>query len=298
MVTRPGTPFDAFIAPARARPQMWRLILGSVLAIGVYLGLFAAAAALVVLHYGVFAAGILTALVKGIGPGGVLMLLCSFAGLAAGAVISARLLHGRRAGTLFGAALRPVAADLLRAVGAAGAVGGGAALLWVLPAGDAAANPGRAALWLFYPFAALALLVQVTAEEMVFRGYLMQQLAARFAPRAVWMGIPAALFALAHYAPETYGAAAWAVVAWAGLFGILAADLTVRTGNLGAAIGFHFANNALSLFVVGARGNMDALALWSVPFESGSLSGALPMLAADALAIVIAWLAVRLALRV
>lgn len=78
--------------------------------------------------------------------------------------------------------------------------------LWVLPPWgmDPPMQPqlplGR---WLtLLPLSLLAILVQVSAEELLFRGYLQQQLAARFASPLVWMVVPSALFALGHYSPK------------------------------------------------------------------------------------------------
>jgi membrane protease YdiL (CAAX protease family) len=291
--------FDAFVAPARLKPQAWRLILGMVLAPAIYTALISGVGILVYLRYGgVIAYGMLAALSNGLTPGGVLMLLFSFTGLAAGAIAVARALHGRRAGTLFGACFAVLRRDFLRVALAVLAVNLIAALVSVAVSGGVTRNPQSWTLWRYYPFALVALLVQVSAEELFFRGYLVQQLAARYAARVIWTGIPAAAFALGHYTRQDYAGLAWLVVVWAGLFGILATDLTVRTGNLGAGIGFHFATNAVALFVLGVEGNLDGLALWSVPVDPSAPAQALPMVAADFLTILVGWLAARLALRV
>ncbi|WP_338153259.1 CPBP family intramembrane glutamic endopeptidase [Pseudophaeobacter leonis] len=56
--------------------------------------------------------------------------------------------------------------------------------------------------WLgLLPLSLLAVLVQVSAEEVVFRGYLQQALAARFKSPVIWLVAPSALFGLAHYMP-------------------------------------------------------------------------------------------------
>ena len=65
--------------------------------------------------------------------------------------------------------------------------------------------------------------VQISAEELAFRGYLMQGLAARFRARAVWWGLPALLFGLMHWNPATFGPNAWLVVLTAGLIGLILA---------------------------------------------------------------------------
>ena len=50
------------------------------------------------------------------------------------------------------------------------------------------------------------------------------------------MCVPAALFAFGHYLPAEAGNNAIFVAAWAGLFGLLMADVTARAGNLGPAV--------------------------------------------------------------
>lgn len=121
---------------------------------------------------------------------------------------------------------------------------------------------------LLLPLALLALLVQVGTEEIFFRGYLQQQLACLSSSRMVWMVIPSALFGLVHYwnGNGPSDGVIWAV--WAGLLGLACADLTARTGNLGAAIGLHLANNAFALLLYGVQGwPASGLALFLYPYE-------------------------------
>ena len=82
------------------------------------------------------------------------------------------------------------------------------------------------------------------------------------------------------------------------LFGLAAADLTARTGNLGAAVGLHFANNASAVLMVGIKGNLGGLALYNATVDPADLAGALSYLAFDTLALLIGWVAARLILRV
>ena len=63
--------------------------------------------------------------------------------------------------------------------------------------------------------------------------------------------------------------------AWTAAFGLVAADLTERTGSLGAAMGFHFANNLLALFIVSIKGTLTGLALYVTPWglaDEGTIS--------------------------
>src|ERR687897_3910083 len=82
--------FEAFVAPARAEPALWRLAAGVLLAALLWL---ATAGAL-----GTIAQGL-----SGPGPRAALVLyLASFAGLAAGLALAARLLHHRPPRSLIG----------------------------------------------------------------------------------------------------------------------------------------------------------------------------------------------------
>ena len=150
--------------------------------------------------------------------------------------------------------------------------------------------------WL--PLALLGLLVQTGTEELIFRGFLQQQLAARFPRPLVWMAVPAVLFGAFHFSPEQYGTSAWFVVIRAIFFGLAAADLTARTGNLGAAVGLHFANNPATLLLVGLGGRMDGLALYSTVLNLGDTWAQLPYLAVDTVSLLVGWLMARLILRV
>jgi uncharacterized protein len=229
-------------------------------------------------------------------PGGVLLLLYSFAGLGLGAFATVRILHARPAGTLFGPA-RATIANALR-------VALPVIVLAVLMLPLLTQMPGTAPGVGFGTFAAFVLpalaglIIQTGSEEIAFRGYLQQQLGARFRSPIFWMVMPSAIFAAGHYSPADYGDAALWVTVWAGLFGCLAADLTARTGNLGAAIGFHFATNTAALLLVGMAGNIDGLALWTVRIADDGGSDVWVLLASDFLSMLVSWLIARVVLRV
>ena len=248
------------------------------------------------LRYGaLIAAAIVWAMTNGSSPGGLLLLLYSFLIPALAVIAVTRGLHGRAAGTLFGAGARRVAGDALRV--ALPVLGLGLLTLPFALADDAVSehlSPWTVAAYL--PAALPAILVQTGAEELVFRGYLLQQLAARFRSPIAWMLAPSVLFAAGHYAPETFGAEAPLVAVWAGLFGIAAADLTARTGNIGAAIGLHFATNVMAFLFLGLAGSLDGLALWVQRHDPAS--GISAFLVIDLLTMLCGWLIARLALRV
>ena len=152
--------------------------------------------------------------------------------------------------------------------------------------------PGR--LGGLAPIVLPAILVQTAAEELAFRGYLMQGLAARFRSRWVWWLLPAALFGALHWNPGEFGPNAWLVALSTGLIGLVLADVTVRTGNLSAAIGLHFANNVASLLVVSLPSPLAGLSLYLARIDPSDAAAVRLLLLADlatTLAAYAAWLA-------
>ena len=153
-------------------------------------------------------------------------------------------------------------------------------------------------LWLsLLPFTLLFLLVQVSAEELVFRGYLQSQLAALGLHKSIWVLLPAVLFGLLHYDPIIMGSAAPWIVLWAICFGVLAADLTARSGTLGPAVSFHFTVNFLSIGVIGISDYLGGLNLYSYPFSITDTANLITYLPLDTIGMLLAYLSVRLALR-
>lgn len=163
------------------------------------------------------------------------------------------------------------------------------------------------ATWLgLLPFALLALLIQTGAEELFYRGYLQQQIAARFPSPLVWMVVPNLAFASVHWFNEAAVDESTRYVIWAFAFGLAASDLVARSGSLGAAIGFHLANNIFAFLVVGDLDGPDSgLALFLYPpLPDGTGESLLPpepilgwMLVIDLVIVALAWLAVRVAIR-
>jgi len=260
--------FQAMLAPARIYPQIWRLLLGVLLIVFVYLSwsllTVAIALGVAVRDSGFFGVmPFLQDLQAGTSPGSVAVLLLTFGGMALGPVLAAAALHFRGPGTLLGPwedwwrGFVTALAVVLLVFGVLTAVS--AAFIAPVPNME----PGRWLLWMV--LAVPLLFVQIAAEELLFRGYLMQQLAARFAARWIWFTLPALLFGLLHWDPEA-GRNLPLVLLSAFAFGLVAADLTERTGSLGAAMGFHFGNNFIALLVVSVKGTITGLALYTTPW--------------------------------
>ncbi len=291
-----SSPFEGFVAPARARPQVWRLLAGLLLIVVVYVGWLALMGAGVWVLTGLNQLeSRLVSIGQGSDPTTLVVLLFTFTGMALGAMLAARWMHGRSVGSLFG---RPpvVLRDFALGVGVLGGLALVTGLPWLL---FADLEPGLAwRVWLsFLPLALVGLLVQTGAEELVFRGYLQQQLAARFRSPLVWMVLPSVLFGLVHYAPAEMGANTWHVVLATGVFGLVAADLTARTGSLGLAWGLHFANNVVAILFVTAGGALDGMALGRLPYGPDDVDIMRPLIYADIAVLVLAWGLCRLAIR-
>ena len=285
--------FDRFVRPARRRPALWRLAAGLVVAFVVYtawvFGFLAAAWWLFGRDTPVFAW--LPDVVEARTPRDTLILLGTFGGMAVGAVAAARWLHGRGAGTLIGPGARTLR-DFVSAALVVFAVLGTSIGVWSLSY-DSVPNiaPG---LWLMLlPLALAGIALQTGAEEILFRGYMQGQLAARFRSPAVWLLLPSLLFGAVHYDPESAGDAALAVVGAAALFGLIAADLTARTGSIGAAWGFHFANNTVALLCLATDGTITGLALRLTPYALDELGAAGSLIFVDLAVMVLAWGIVR-----
>jgi hypothetical protein len=279
---------------ARVQPQLWRLMLGLVLVAAVS---FAMTAALQVTVAGLFPGAWLQGLADGSNPGAMLVLLGSFAFLSLGVAMAARLFHQRSFATVTGH-LRP----LVRQFGRVSLylLGLGLLLMTLPPYGMGPPMTPNLPFWTWLgilPLSAAAVLVQTGSEEILFRGYIQQALAARFRSPVVWLVVPSALFALGHYLPADAGENALLITAWAGLFGLLMADLTARAGTLGPAMAVHFFNNAAALLLFASPTSLNGLALYLIPFDMGDTGNLRPWMAVDFALMLVSWLTARLAIR-
>jgi membrane protease YdiL (CAAX protease family) len=257
--------FQHYFEPAIKTKAPWRLVVGIVIILTIYFGFFGVFGAVFVWVAGMdVGPAMLEKVVQGADPLSVILLLTTFAGLFLGVLAAVRIMHKRGLKSLIGPSWRQAAHNFWIAalcVAILSSVGFLIATLFY-----PSIQPIRQMelfTWVSWMILGIPLLlVQVSSEELIFRGYFQQQLAARFHSRWVWYVLPSVLFGLMHYDPGTMGSNAWIVVAHTTLFGLIAADVTARTGNLGTAIGFHFANNLFALTIVGLDGSLSGLALY------------------------------------
>lgn len=264
------TAFDRYIAPGGRRPGFWRVAVGTVVIgmfwVGGTIGVLFAWGLLNIARYGPEGGQErLDALVSGGDPETVAVMLLTFAGVWAGAFLVVRLLHGQRFSTLFAPEGGIRAGDLVKGLAIAAAFA-----LASVPFGMTVAEPVATVLpvgeWFAYAMALLALVfVQATAEELIFRGYLLQQLALRSRNPLIWAVIPSALFGGLHWANAPTGELAAYYVGATFLIGLALAALVWRTGSLWASIGLHVGFNTVGLTVVGTDGLLSGGQLFLFP---------------------------------
>ncbi|MEL6691101.1 MAG: type II CAAX endopeptidase family protein [Pseudomonadota bacterium] len=268
--------FDSLTAPARAKSEYWRTAVGLVCVTALYMAGSLAFFGVVQTFLG---AAAVDEVVTGATPRGLLLILAHFAVMAGSVVVVVRYLHNRSPLTLLGDRAR-LRRDFLSMVQLALIVAliGGTIVAFTL---ELTVNTPFGTWLLLLPLALPLVALQTGAEELVFRGYLQQQLGARTSLQAVWMGIPAAIFAFVHFDAETMGANLWLYLGVIFLFALVTADITARTGSIGAAWGLHFINNVQALLVFSFVGPLSGMGLTSVGI-SVSDAGVRPLLFLDA----------------
>ena len=285
---------QVLLVEVRKYPELWRLIVGLIIVAAVVVTLNAVLFTTVA-RFG--SAGWVSALLAGSSPAALLILLASFIFATLGVALAARLTQRRSLASVIGPQSLAVLQFwcVLRILALLGAV------LLVLPPYDLG-NPLVANLpfshWLILlPLSLAAVLVQTSAEEILFRGYLQQSLAARFRSPLIWMALPSMLFAAGHYSPATAGENALLISTLALAFGLMTADLTARAGTLGPAIALHFFNNCTALVVISFPDNLSGLALFHLPYEATDTAAIRPWLFVGFALMIVGWLIARLALR-
>lgn len=287
-------PHEHLLTEARKKPELWRFAVGIVLVMALWFMLG--------LAFNSFVLPILIALtgggdfLNGNDPVGMAVQLGGFVLPTVAVALALPIVHSRSLASLLGARARLLGQGrrVLMALMALLAV------LLILPPYDMGGQIEENmpfGQWLtFLPLSLTLVLIQTSAEEILFRGYLQQGLAARFKSPLIWIGLPSLLFGFGHYMPSEAGENAWLIVASATFYGLVMADLTARAGSLGPAIALHFVNNVFALLILATPTSLSGFALWlqPVPMDAENLR---PWLWLDFVVISVSWLAARVAIR-
>ena len=274
-------PFQRWVDAALPRTQLWRTALGAVLVVAIWL-VWTLVVGLIAVSTGLISRDAMASVMgQSDTPLSYLdivtatgVLFATFWGLWFGVWAAARLLSKRSLASVISYDRRARLGQF--AVGMALAAGYLAAGVALSSASGIA--PQRSSLsvetWLL-SFAPLAILIflQSAGEELFFRGYLTQQLAARVRHPLVWGLLPSLAFGIAH-ATNGGGDLMFGVyyVAAATMLGLVMTATVWRTSGLSAAMGFHFVNNIGALLVVSVAGSSPPVSLFvfSLPDALGS----------------------------
>ena len=106
--------------------------------------------------------------------------------------------------------------------------------------------------WLIYLLPLIVFVfLQIGAEELFFRGYLLRLIYSRKA-RLFWaVYVPSFLFGLAHLDPITYGFNSVLYVLNTTVTGVILCFITIWQGNIAMAMGIHFAVNIFAIIIIG-----------------------------------------------
>lgn len=284
-------PFDQFIEPARERPQLWRFLVGMMIIVVVFI------AVTLIVTLGVAAispAGNYESdLATGRTVPALITIFLSIGGATFGVWAAVRLLHRRGLMSVIGP-IRPA----MRNFGIAACVMLALQFLWLIVWSfffDATPQNTALTTLTYLPIAVFIVLFQSSAEEILCRGYMMQQLAARFKSPVIWFVLPQLFFAALHWDPEAMGSNIWITILALFAFGLMWADLTRITGNLGAACGWHFANNLFLMTVIGNNGQLDAIVYKVTPYTT--LDAPMIVVFVDLLVGIATWVILRRILR-
>jgi membrane protease YdiL (CAAX protease family) len=119
--------------------------------------------------------------------------------------------------------------------------------------------------FMFLPFALLLTPIQTTAEELFFRGYLLQGLGLISRHPLFLIGVTSFLFLLPHLGnPEVHRGFVWVGLGY-WVWGVFFAAITLKDDRLELAMGSHAANNLFAaLFINSTDSVLPSPAVWTV----------------------------------
>ena len=119
----------------------------------------------------------------------------------------------------------------------------------------------------------VAIFIQASSEELLFRGYITQFVRRFTANKLLFIGIPALLFALPHIINITELGGTFLVMVPYLILGLLLAWAAYRTGSLWMAAGLHWSNNFMTIVLIGTRGDvLPSVAPFQVDIPSLSVA--------------------------
>ena len=274
--------FHRFIKPVKGSLQLWRLMASLIICIAIWV-IFAKTIKILF-----FSHLENSALATGNSPAGMIYILSSFLGLTFALLLVAKL-HNRSFKSFFGSScclINYFDYSFLYCVIYCSIF----TVTITMITGNIVTQNLSVSNWSMYLIIALPLLfIQVTAEELFFRGYLVQQLATRYNSTLIWMVLPSIGFGLAHYDPQNYGKASLLIVGILTVYGMVAIDLTRRTGNIAAAIGIHLSNNIFTILILGNTSKFSGLSLFIVPTFLENEENLKVILISEFLFIILVW---------
>ena len=270
----PSSPFERFIAPAAPKGSWWRVLIGLGIIVLCWLGwsilLVSVLGAGLLAPFGLDSAALdgLTNGIRASSPAGVMVFMMTFWGLWIGLWVATRLMHRRPFRTLFHPEKRGAWADFGKGVLLILAFHAIGMTAYILTDGPPARSDLPLNIWAVWlvPMV-LAIMIQATSEELLFRGYILQHFAQWSRNPIIWAVVPGLVFTAIHYDESIPSGVMLHILFHIFLFSIIAAAAVWRTGNLWMAAGIHVANNIFAIGVVSMEGYGLGFELFLFPID-------------------------------
>lgn len=194
---------------------------------------------------------------------GTIVQLLSIASLWIGVWLALKLVHKRSIFDLFGVERRLRWPDFMRGAVVTLIVGGIAMPIGLMIDPTFERSDISLSSWLVAALPlVLACFLQSSAEELLFRGYFHQALAARFVSPLIWVLLPTGLFTLLHWDSGVSTAMNMAALLVIFAFSLSMTVLLIASGNLAAAMGAHLGNNIGAIMLFSSQPHLGSAALF------------------------------------